>query len=256
MNRLNHAFNRPNPILNIYYTAGYPKLNDTIEIAKQLHLNGVDMIEIGMPFSDPLADGKVIQESSQVALNNGMTISLLFDQISEIRSTVTDLPIILMGYLNQLLQFGVEPFLKKSKASGVDALIIPDLPLDVYLDEYQALFDAYNIKICFLVTPQTSKERILEISNVCTGFLYMVSTYSTTGNQFTLNENLRTYFKTIQELNLPIPRLIGFGIHNQDSFNTASEFAHGAIIGSAFIKALNTTYSLPENINHFIQSIR
>ncbi len=256
MDRLTQTFTNSNALLNIYFTAGYPNLNDTVKIAKQLDKSGVDIIEIGMPFSDPLADGKTIQNSSQIALKNGITLDKIFHQVTEIRAEITELPIVLMGYLNQLLQFKIDLFLKRAKLAGVDALIIPDLPLDVYIKEYKSLFEFYGIKICFLITPQTPKQRVLEISKFCTGFIYMVSTYSTTGNKMTLSPELINYFTSIHALNLKTPQLIGFGIHDSNSFNTATKYAHGAIIGSAFIKALDTKGDIKENINRFIQSIR
>lgn len=256
MNRLAQTFNTTDSVLNIYFTAGYPELNDTVQIAKQLYKNGVDMIEIGMPFSDPLADGKTIQQSSEVALKNGITIQQIFDQVTEIRTALPTFPIILMGYLNQLLQFGMEGFLKTAKQAGVDALIIPDLPLEVYTSEYKDLFKAYGLNICFLITPETSTNRVIEIARECTGFLYMVSTFSTTGNTFILDDVCKEYFTRIDRLNLNIPKLVGFGIHNQSSFKATATYANGAIIGSAFINALNNPGTLSENINHFISSIR
>ena len=256
MNRLTKSFSTSKPVLNIYYTAGYPQLDNTVSIAKQLYKNGVDIIEIGIPFSDPLADGKTIQMSSQVALDNGMTIPLLFKQITEIRKEVQTLPIVLMGYLNQLLQVGVESFLSQCQQTGVDALIIPDLPLDVYQEQYQELFEQYHIKICFLITPQTSTERIKTISKACTGFLYVVSSYSTTGNKLDINTKNHEYFSTINTLNLKIPKLIGFGIHDRKSFHTASKYANGAIIGSAFINALQQPKPIEDSINTFIQTLQ
>ncbi len=254
--RLHNTFRSKDSILNIYFTAGYPKLNDTLKIAKQLYENGVDMIEIGMPFSDPLADGLTIQNSSQVALKNGITIDLIFQQVSEIRSEISEIPIILMGYLNQLIQIGVEQFLRQAKQAGVDALIIPDLPSEIYQSTYKSMFESYGIKICFLITPQTPLSRVKEISGVCSGFLYMVSTFSTTGNRLNLNNELIQYFESIRNLNIDVPRLIGFGIHNKSSYKLASEYANGAIIGSAFIQSLKADSTLNDNITDFIKSIR
>lgn len=256
MNRLTKVFDNNQPLVNIYFTAGYPQLNDTIEIAKLLYKNGVNMIEIGMPYSDPLADGETIQQSSKRALQNGMHLKLLFKQITEIRRHNNNLVIVLMGYYNQILQVGIDRFLQYAKSAGIDAMIIPDLPLDIYLESYKVKFEEYDIKISFLITPQTTEERIIQISHACTGFLYVVSTYATTGNSLSLNRVNIDYFNRIKEMNLPIPQLIGFGINDKESFQKASEYAHGAIIGSAFIKALTKqSDDLPKAIHQFITSI-
>lgn len=255
MNRISQAFAENDKLLNIYYTAGYPQRDDTVEIARQLYKNGVNMIEIGMPFSDPLADGKTIQKSSQIALKNGMTIDLLFEQITQIRLENDSISIVLMGYLNQVLQYGVNQFLKHAQLAGVDALIIPDLPLDIYLDTYKSLFETYGIKICFLITPQTSEQRLLEISKACTGFLYIVSTFAITGGCLSFNKTNLNYFNKVKALNLSIPQLIGFGIRNRNDFQMASKYAHGAIIGSAFINALDTDQPLSKTIQQFTSTI-
>lgn len=253
--RLENTFNEKKNILNVYLTAGYPKLNDTVEIVQELANNGVDMVEIGMPFSDPLADGPTIQHSSEVAIKNGITLELIFNQVEEIRKTVQT-PIILMGYYNQMLQYGVEAFLKKATEVGVDGLIIPDLPLDIYQNEYKTLFDQYDIKMSFLITPQTTDERVLEIAKESSAFLYVVSSYAITGGKSAIEDYQTDYFNKIASLNISTPKLIGFGISNAETFSKACEYAYGAIIGSAFIKAIGKNENLKESINQFISSIK
>jgi len=255
MNRLKHLFSTKENILNIYTTAGFPKLNDTIEIVKELAYSGVDMVEIGMPFSDPLADGPTIQNSSEVAIENGITLDLIFDQIKEIRKTV-DIPIMLMGYLNQLVKYGTEAFLTKAAEVGVDGLIIPDLPLDVYQNEYKGLFEKYNLKMSFLITPQTSDERIKMIAAESTAFLYVVSSFAITGSKNDIQQHQVAYFKKIDAINLNSPKLIGFGISNAETFTTACQYANGAIIGSAFIKALANSDHLCNTISQFTKHIK
>lgn len=241
--------------LNVYLTAGYPKLNDTVEVVQELANNGVDMVEIGMPFSDPLADGPTIQHSSEIAIKNGITLELIFNQVEEIRKTV-QIPIILMGYYNQMLQYGVEAFVKKATEVGVDGLIIPDLPLDIYQEEYKALFEQYDLKMSFLITPQTTEDRVLEIAKESSAFLYVVSSYAITGGKSAIEDYQTNYFKKIAALNIQTPKLIGFGISNAETFKKACEYANGAIIGSAFIKAIAKTENLKESIKQFITSIK
>ncbi len=256
MNRLEHLFSTKENILNIYTTAGFPKLNDTIEIVQELAASGVDMVEIGMPFSDPLADGPTIQHSSEVAIENGITLDLIFDQIKEIRKTVT-IPIMLMGYINQLMKYDIEAFLAKAAAVGVDGFILPDLPLDIYQDEYKALFEKHNLKMSFLITPQTTDDRIKIIAKESTAFLYVVSSFAITGSKSDLQQNQLDYFKKIEAMKLNTPKLIGFGISNADTFKTACNYANGAIIGSAFIKTLSTvTAELKTTIHDFINSLK
>lgn len=253
MNRINQTLQGNNKILSIYFSAGYPNLNDTVQIIQDLEKNGVDMIEIGLPFSDPLADGPTIQASSTQALHNGMTTQVLFDQLKDIRKTVS-IPLVIMGYFNPMLQYGVEVFCQKCAEIGIDGLIIPDLPVDVYADEYKATFDQYGLKNIFLITPQTSDERIRFIDSVSDGFIYMVSSASVTGSQSGFGNTQETYFKRIAEMNLKNPQIIGFGISNKETFNQATEFAKGAIIGSAFIK--NLTDNGVESIGEFVKAIR
>lgn len=256
MNRLEHLFSTKENILNIYTTAGFPKLNDTIQIVQELAASGVDMIEIGMPFSDPLADGPTIQHSSEVAIENGITIDLIFDQIKEIRKTVT-IPIMLMGYINQLIKYDIESFLEKATAVGVDGFILPDLPLDIYQEEYKTLFEKHNLKMSFLITPQTTDDRIKIIAKESSAFLYVVSSFAITGSKNDLQQNQLDYFKKIDAMKLNTPKLIGFGISNTDTFNTACNYANGAIIGSAFIKTLSTsTTELKNTIRDFIKPLK
>lgn len=256
MNRLEHLFSTKENILNIYTTAGFPKLNDTIEIVQELAASGVDMVEIGMPFSDPLADGPTIQHSSEVAIENGITLDLIFDQIKEIRKTVT-IPIMLMGYINQLMKYDVEPFLAKAAAVGVDGFILPDLPLDIYKEEYKALFEKYDLKMSFLITPQTTEDRIKMIAKESTAFLYVVSSFAITGGKSDLQQSQLDYFKKIEAMKLNTPKLIGFGISNSETFNTACNYTNGAIIGSAFIKILSTTTAeLKTTIRNFTNLLK
>ncbi len=253
MNRINKTLNRDKKLLSIYFTAGYPNLEDTTKIIRDLETSGVDFIEIGLPFSDPLADGPTIQESSTKALKNGMTTTKLFDQLKGIRETVK-IPLIIMGYFNPMLQFGVEKFCQKCQEAGIDGLIIPDLPVDVYNEEYKAIFEHYGIINIFLITPQTSEERIRFIDSVSGGFIYMVSSASVTGSTKGFGEDTQAYFKRISSMNLKNPQIIGFGINDKETFNQATEFAAGAIIGSAFVKHL--TIKGTNKTSSFIEALR
>jgi tryptophan synthase alpha chain len=256
MNRIEKLFQvKKQNILSIYFTAGYLALNDTLRTIQELNKAGVDMIEIGMPFSDPVADGPVIQRSNEKALSNGMTIKLLFKQLAWVRET-TDLPLILMGYINPVFKFGMENFLHKCQKIGIDGIIIPDLPVEEYQVSYEALFEKYNIFNIFLISPQTQDERITYLDSISKGFLYMVSTTATTGTINNFDESQITYFKKVNDLNLKTPRLIGFGISNNETFIQACDYSNGAIIGSAFIRSLDENGTLPENILGFIRKIR
>ena len=237
MNRINQKLNEDKKILSIYFSAGYPNLNDTVQIIQDLEKNGVDLIEIGLPFSDPLADGPTIQESSTKALHNGMTTQVLFDQLKDIRKTVS-IPLIIMGYFNPMMQYGVEAFCAKCAEIGIDGLIIPDLPVDVYANEFQAIFEKHGLINVFLITPQTSDERIHFIDSVSNGFIYMVSSASVTGSQSGFGNTQEEYFERIAKMNLKNPQIIGFGINNAETFNQATQYAKGAIIGSAYINHL------------------
>jgi tryptophan synthase alpha chain len=235
VNRIQAKLQEDKKLLSIYFTAGYPSLNDTITTIENLENNGVDMIEIGLPFSDPLADGPTIQASSTQALHNGMTSTVLFDQLKDIRKTVS-IPLVLMGYFNPMLQFGVEAFCEKCQEVGIDGLIIPDLPVEVYHEEYKAIFERYGLLNIFLITPQTSESRIRYMDSISEGFIYMVSSASTTGSQSGFGNEQTDYFKRIADLQLTNQQIIGFGISDHETFSQATHYAKGAIIGSAFIK--------------------
>lgn len=256
-NRIQQAFqNRGKKLLNVYFTAGYPRLHDTVPVLKALTAAGADLIEIGMPFSDPLADGPVIQQSSTVALQNGMNMRVLFTQLKDVRAEVPETPILLMGYLNPVMQFGVENFCREAAAAGVDGVILPDLPLDDYVDEYQEIFRRYNLKPVFLITPQTAPSRIRRIDELTDSFLYLVSGPGTTGGANTQAAGVQdAYFQRIEDMQLRNPRLIGFGIADKASFQHACQYAEGAIIGSAFIKALENTEDAPAAATQFVQSV-
>ncbi len=255
MNRIDTLFNqKKNNILSVYFTAGFPKLNDTKTIIEELEKSGADLIEIGIPFSDPLADGVVIQQSSQKALENGMSLRLLFEQLNDIRKTVR-MPLILMGYLNIVLQYGVENFCRKCNEIGIDGVILPDLPLKEYQENYQQIFKDFNLHLHFLVTPQTAEARIREIDNCSTGFIYMVSSASTTGAKTSIDAEQEKYFSRMKAMQLTHPLVIGFGISNRETFQKACNFANGAIIGSAFVKAIEKSSDLKNTINQFITNI-
>jgi tryptophan synthase alpha chain len=253
MNRITKKLKEEGKLLSIYFTAGYPQLEDTVPIIQELERNGVDMIEIGLPFSDPLADGPTIQQSSTAALRNGMSTEMLFRQLEGIRETV-NIPLIIMGYFNPVLQYGVEEFCSRCAEIGIDGLILPDLPLDVYQDEYEALFKKYGLLNMFLITPQTSDERIRQIDGASEGFIYMVSSASTTGAKTGFGTEQQQYFERIDRMKLKHPQIVGFGISNAETFEQATRLAKGAIIGSAFIKFLSSEGK--EQIARFIKSIK
>ncbi|GAB1855864.1 tryptophan synthase subunit alpha [Flavobacteriaceae bacterium MHTCC 0001] len=252
MNRIQEKLKGDKKLLSIYFTAGYPKIDDTVSIIQDLEKNGVDMIEIGLPFSDPLADGPTIQDSSTAALKNGMTSEVLFNQLEGIRDSV-NIPLIIMGYFNPMLQYGVEAFCKKCKALGIDGLIIPDLPVDVYHEHYQSIFEKYGLINVFLITPQTSEERIRYIDSVSNGFIYMVSSASTTGAKSGFGDTQTEYFERIANMNLKNPQIIGFGISNNETFTQATKYAKGAIIGSAFVK--HVTQNGINSIDTFTETV-
>ncbi|MEN8226549.1 MAG: tryptophan synthase subunit alpha [Bacteroidota bacterium] len=256
MNRIDQLFKeKRGEILSVYTTAGYPDLNDTPALLRALQTCGTDMVEIGIPFSDPLADGPVIQQSSQFALQNGMNLKLLFRQLSGIRSTV-HIPLVLMGYLNPVLQMGMEIFLEKCHEVGIDGVIIPDLPPYEYESRYLDLFKKYGIHHILLITPHTSTERIHKIARLSKGFLYLVSDASTTGVKSGISQHQVDYFQRIRSMALPLPGLIGFGISNHETFKTACMHAEGAIIGSAFIRAMGEKGPLEEKVVEFIRSVK
>lgn len=252
MNRINKKLKEDKKLLSIYFTAGYPNINDTGTIIENLEKSGVDLIEIGLPFSDPLADGPTIQASSTQALKNGMTSDLLFEQLKDIRKSVS-IPLIIMGYFNPMLQYGVEAFCKKCQEIGIDGLIIPDLPVDVYHAEYKSIFEKHGLINVFLITPQTSEERIRYIDSVSNGFIYMVSSASVTGSNSGFGDEQTNYFKRISDMKLNNPQIVGFGISNNETFTQATQYAKGAIIGSAFIK--HVTNNGVNNIQNFVKSI-
>lgn len=249
MNRIKKKLQENKKLLSIYFTAGFPKLNDTKSIIENLEKSGVDMIEIGLPFSDPLADGPTIQASSTKALENGMTTEVLFNQLRAIRKTVS-IPLLIMGYFNPILQYGVEKFCKKCAALGIDGLIIPDLPVKEYTENFKPIFEKYELINVFLITPQTSNERIKFIDEISNGFIYMVSSASVTGSQNSFGIEQQNYFKRIASKQLKSPQIVGFGISNAETFQQATSKAKGAIIGSAFVKHLeeNGTNSLEKFI--------
>jgi tryptophan synthase alpha chain len=254
MNRIDKALQEGHQkILNIYFTAGYPELESSLPVMQLLQANGAGMIEIGLPFSDPLADGPVIQESSRVALENGMNTSLLFEQLKNMRQTV-DLPVVLMGYLNPVIQFGMERFLQKAAEAGIDGLILPDMPAETYAEHYQKLFLKYGIHAIFLVSPQTSDGRMHYLDSLSKGFLYAVSSSSTTGRTSSFNEEHLQYFARLVNLQLHNPVMIGFGISDKEAVETVFSYASGAIIGSAFIRHLDKQkkdYGIPQFMNQF-----
>ncbi|RXK85548.1 tryptophan synthase subunit alpha [Filimonas effusa] len=240
-------------VLNVYCTAGFPELNSTLAVMKALQQHGADIVELGMPYSDPLADGPVIQDSSMKALENGMSLSVLFSQLKDCRKEIS-LPIVLMGYMNPVLQYGFEKFCADAAAAGVDGLILPDLPPYEFETEYGAIINKYGLDFIFLVTPETSEARIRQLDNLTSGFLYAVSSSSTTGKDKDLKAQ-EGYFRKLQEMELKNPVLIGFGIKDKASFEAAAGYANGAIIGSAYIKALNNAADIDKATSDFLASV-
>lgn len=255
MNALQELFkNKTENILSIYFTAGYPQLNTTAHIIESLERSNVDFIEVGMPFSDPMADGPTIQDASEKALANGMNLDLYFEQVKSIKGK-TSIPLIAMGYVNQMLRFGDDKFLQLCVDSGISGLILPDLPLNVYENEYKDKFEKYGIVNVFLITPQTSEKRIIEIDNISNSFIYMVSSASTTGTKSNIDNSQVKYFERVKAMKLKNPLIIGFGISNKETFDEACKYASGAIIGSAFVKAISEEAN-EVVINDFIKSIK
>ncbi len=254
MNRIEKLFsNKQKNICSIYFTAAFPQLNDTTAICNALQKHGANMIEIGMPYSDPLADGPVIQHSSMIALHNGITIKLLFEQLKDCRNNL-NLPLILMGYLNPVLQYGIEKFCIDAQYAGIDGIILPDLPLHEYETEYKAIFEKYNLHFIFLITPETSEERIKKIDMVSSGFIYAVSSSSITGTEKNMAAQ-ESYFKRLEEMKLKNPVMIGFGIKDHDTFLQACKHAAGAIIGTAYIKAIENSVDIELDTAKFLNSI-
>jgi len=255
MNRIDYLFQtKKERILSIYVTAGFPNLEDTLPVMEAIQASGADIIEIGLPYSDPIADGPTIQESNTIALENGMSIRKLFSQLLGFRAKI-HLPVVLMGYLNPIIQYGVEEFCKKCKEVGVDGLILPDLPLQQYLEEYPEIFEKYGLFNTFLISPQTSEKRIREIDQHSSGFIYMVSSHAITGGKSAISPEQLAYFERVEAMNLSHPRLIGFGISDAASFQMATRYSQGAIIGSAFIKQIKDSTDLNQDINTYIQGI-
>ncbi|MBS1557485.1 MAG: tryptophan synthase subunit alpha [Bacteroidetes bacterium] len=255
MNRIHELFKRKNKnILSVFFTAGFPKLDDTKTIAIALEKAGADIIEIGIPFSDPVADGPVIQQSNKTALDNGMNVKLLLKQVTEIRKTVK-LPIILMGYLNPVMQYGVEKFCAEAKQAGVDGLILPDLPIREYETECKSFFHINDLLNIFLISPTTSAQRIIEIDKASSGFIYAVSASSTTGSKTDLSGEQENYLQKLKGMKLKNPFLVGFGISNCAAFSKVCRYGAGAIVGSAFINLLKNTSSMEEDINRFVKEM-
>lgn len=256
MNRLKTLFlHKRSHVLNVYFTAGYPQLDATVSVIHHLRDAGADIIELGIPYSDPLADGTTIQGSSAIALKNGINLKQIFDQVSEVRTQKNEIPIIFMGYFNQILQFGEEKFLKECQLAGVDGLIVPDIPMQIYEKQYKKLFKQYNIGISFLITPDTSDQRILKADQLSTDFIYVVSQSSITGKTGEISQQQIEYFDRIKSLQLKSPTLIGFGIHDHKTFAMASQYSNGAIVGSAFIRQLASNGYSKESIQKFINTI-
>lgn len=256
MNRIDKLFkDKKHNVLSVFYTAGFPNLNDTIVIAKELERAGADIIEIGIPFSDPVADGPTIQASSKIALDNGMNVSLLLNQVKQIRKDVS-VPIVLMGYLNPVLQYGIEKFFTDAVASGVDGLILPDMPLEEYQSQYKTLAESLGLKVIFLVSPTTSESRIRLIDETSSGFVYAVSSSSTTGAKTGFNAEQESYFAKLKSMHLKNPFLIGFGISDQATFQQASTHAHGAIVGSTFVNLLKESNDFERDIDNFVKNLK
>ena len=255
-NRLHQLFkSAKKPLLSVFYTAGFPKLDDTATIAASLEKAGADLIEIGIPFSDPVADGPTIQQSNKVALDNGINLALILKQVADIRKTVK-LPIILMGYLNPVMQYGIEKFAKDAAAAGVDGVILPDMPVTEYEKEYRDVFEAAGLLMTFLISPTTSNDRIRKIDGLSKGFIYAVSASSTTGAKSGFAGEQVEYFERLKKMKLRNPYLIGFGISNKETFNQASEYSAGAIVGSAFVNLLKGSKDMHSDINKFVHELK
>ena len=255
-NRIKELFkSKKKDILSIYFTAGYPKLEDTMTVISELEKQGIDMIELGVPFSAPVADGPVIQESSKQALENGMSLSLLFEQLTNLR-TVVNLPIVLMSYFNPIARFGFEKLCKKCQEVGIDGLIIPDLPFSLYQSKYKKVLDEYNLKMTMLITPETADERIQLIDEQTDSFLYMVSSNAITGTQESFEQKKIAYFQRVNNLPLKNPKLIGFGISNKETLDSAFSNSSGAIIGSKFVSLLKTSPTISKAVENLLGDLR
>lgn len=255
MNRINKLFElKKENILSVYFTAGFPSIDDTVPTLSSLQKNGIDLVEIGVPFSDPMADGIIIQNSSQQALKNGMSIRKLFNQLTNVRKNI-QIPLVMMGYLNPIMQFGFEPFCAECHRVGVDGMIVPDLPMADFLSEYKPIAEKYGLEFIFLITPETSDERIRLIDEHTNGFIYMVSSAAVTGTQSSF-DNKTEYFNRINAMNLKNPRLIGFGISNKSTLDMVNKYSSGAIIGSAFIKALLETNDVEKGVDVLLLNLK
>ncbi len=255
MNRIDQLFQeKEKNILSVYFTAGYPQLNDTVKVMQALEKQGVDMLEIGVPFSDPMADGPVIQSSGAQALRNGMSVKTLFSQLADVRQSVS-IPLVIMGYLNPIIQFGFENYCQAAVKCGIDGLIIPDLPFAEYVESYKPIADRYGLHVIMLITPETSEERIRLIDEHTSGFIYMVSSASVTGAKKAFSDESLAYFHRVNSLQLKNPRLIGFGISNKETFDAACHEASGAIIGSKFISLLSSEPTIEEAAKKLIEAI-
>lgn len=256
MNRITNLFNtKKSGILSVYFTAGYPSLDDTTKVLKELQAKGIDLVEVGIPFSDPMADGPVIQEAATQALRNGMSLRVLFEQLEKVREEI-HIPVILMGYLNPIMQFGFEAFCRRCRETGVDGMIIPDLPFADYMADYKAVAERYGLKIIMLITPETSEERIRQIDDHTDGFIYMVSSAATTGAQQSFNEQKQAYFRRINAMGLRNPRLVGFGISNKATFEAAASNSSGAIIGSKFVQLLKSEPTPADAIDRLLEALK
>lgn len=256
MNRINQLFDTKEEgnVLSIYFCAGYPTLEGTADVIRSLERNGIDMVEIGIPFSDPMADGKVIQQAATQALHNGMTLRLLFEQLKDIRQTVK-IPLVLMGYLNPIMQYGFEPFCRKCVECGIDGVIIPDLPFEDYNKSYRVIAEQTGVRVIMLITPETSEERIRRIDRHTDGFIYMVSSPSITGAKEFFDFDTELYFKRVRAMKLMSPCLIGFGISNQNTLKSAFNGAEGAIIGSKFVTLQGEEKDTDKAINRLLEEL-
>ncbi|MDD4415461.1 MAG: tryptophan synthase subunit alpha [Proteiniphilum sp.] len=256
MNRIDQLIkDKGKNILSVYFTAGYPQLDDTVGVIQALEKHGVDLLEIGVPFSDPMADGPVIQASGAQSLRNGMSVKTLFSQLTDVRQSVS-IPLVLMGYLNPVIQFGFDNYCREAARCGIDGLIIPDLPFAEYMESYKFIAEEYGLRMIMLITPETSEERIRLIDSHTSGFIYMVSTASVTGAKDTFSEDSLEYFRRVKAMQLKNPRLIGFGISNKETYDAACREASGAIIGSKFISLLKSEKTIEGAVKKLIQEIR
>ncbi|MFY0628206.1 MAG: tryptophan synthase subunit alpha [Reichenbachiella sp.] len=255
MNRINKTISEKDNLLSIYFTAGYPHLNDTQNIIQALEKSGADLIEIGVPFSDPIADGPTIQNTNNIALENGMNVKLLFEQLLQVRKSVS-LPLIMMSSVNPILQFGFDKFCAKCKEIGADGLIIPDLPIEEYIAEYKDIVEGYGLRNIILITPASTDERIRLIDENTDSFIYMVSSSATTGVNKNFATDFETFARRLQGMNLKNPLITGFGIHDKESFDQVCRYSKGGIIGSAFVKALNEAHNVTESVEKFMKQFK